>query len=78
MKIAILGKGCPKCLKLEENVRKAVELIGIEAQIEKITDIDQILEYGVMQTPALVINGEVKSIGRVLPAEEIAKILQGN
>ncbi len=78
MKIAILGKGCPKCLKLEENVRKATDLLGIEAQLEKITDIDQILEYGVMQTPALVINGEVKSVGRVLPAEEIAKILQGN
>ncbi|URA11041.1 thioredoxin family protein [Thermospira aquatica] len=76
MKIAILGSGCPNCIRLEENARKALQITGKQAEIEKVTDIDKIMEYGVMRTPALVINGEVKSFGRVLTPEQIAEIFQ--
>jgi small redox-active disulfide protein 2 len=76
MKIEILGKGCANCAHLEENTRKALSLLGKEATIEKVTNIDDILSYGVMRTPALVVNGEVKSSGRVLTPEQIAEILK--
>ena len=75
MKIEILGMGCSKCKMLYENVKKAVEEKGVQAEIAKVEDIDKITEYGVMMTPALVINGKVKSTGRVLSADEIAKII---
>jgi small redox-active disulfide protein 2 len=71
MKIEILGTGCPKCKKLEENVRKAVEESGEKAEIVKVTDIAKIVEYGVMSTPALVIDGKVKSSGRIPEVKEI-------
>ncbi len=71
MKIEILGTGCTKCKALEENVKKAVADAGIFAQVEKVEDIQKIMEYGVMSTPALVINGEVKSTGKLLNSEEI-------
>jgi small redox-active disulfide protein 2 len=76
MKIAILGSGCPNCIRLEENTRKALSLLGKDATIEKVTNIDDIMSYGVMRTPALVVNGEVKSSGRVLTPEQIADILK--
>lgn len=76
MDIKILGMGCPKCKALEENARKAVEELGIEAKIEKITDIKEISKYKVMITPALVINGEVKASGKVLSSEEIKNFLK--
>jgi len=76
MKIEILGKGCANCVRLEENTRKALSLLRKEATIEKVTNIDDILSYGVMRTPALVVNGEVKRSGRVLTPEEIAEILK--
>ncbi len=72
MKIQILGTGCPKCKQLEANAREAVAAKGVEAEIEKITDIDQIMEMGVMMTPALVIDGEVRSVGKVLTVDQIA------
>ena len=75
MKIKILGMGCPKCKMLYENAKKAVEEKGIQAEIVKVEDMDKITECGVMMTPALVINGEVKSSGKVLSAEEIKKWL---
>ena len=75
MKIEILGTGCPKCKTLEENARKAVEERGINAEIIKITDIDKIIEYGVMSTPAIVIDDEVKSYGEVCSVEQIKKWL---
>ena len=71
MKIEILGTGCTKCKALEENAKKAVADAGIFAQVEKVEDIQKIMEYGVMSTPALVINGEVKSTGKLLNSEEI-------
>lgn len=72
MKIQILGTGCPKCKQLEANAREAVASKGVEAEIEKVSDIDQIMEMGVMMTPALVIDGEVRSVGKVLTVAQIA------
>ncbi|MFH1507016.1 MAG: thioredoxin family protein [Candidatus Omnitrophota bacterium] len=75
MKIEILGMGCPKCKMLYENAKKAAEEKGIQAEIVKVEDMDRIVEYGVMMTPALVVNGEVKSSGKVLSTEEIKEWL---
>jgi small redox-active disulfide protein 2 len=75
MIIKILGAGCMNCRKLEANVRKAVEESGIEASIEKVTDIKDIISYGVMRTPALVVDEQVKLMGKVPTVEEIKKYL---
>ena len=75
MNIEILGMGCPKCKILYENTKKAVEEKGIQAEVVKIEDMDKITEYGVMMTPALVIDGEVKSSGKTPSTEEIKKWL---
>lgn len=75
MKIKILGTGCSKCGKLEENTKKAIEELGIDASIEKVTDFKKIVKYGVMQTPALVIDEEIKVVGKVPNVEEIKKYL---
>ena len=72
IQIKVLGTGCPKCNSLEKLTRKAVEESGLEAEIEKVEDIMKIMEYGIMKTPALVINGEVKVSGR-LPSEKELK-----
>lgn len=74
-KIQILGTGCPKCMKLEELSRKAADELGIEYEVEKVKDIKQIMNFGVMMTPALVVDGEVKVAGRVPSLEEIKKYL---
>jgi len=71
MKIEILGTGCAKCKALEENAKKAVAQTGIFAQVEKVEDLVEIMNYGVMSTPGLVIDGEVKSTGKLLSHEEI-------
>lgn len=71
MKIEILGTGCPKCKKLTANAETAVKELGIEAEIVKVTKINEIMNYGVMLTPALVINGKVKVSGRIPSEEEI-------
>ena len=76
MKIEILGTGCPNCKRLEENTKKALEETGKEAKVIKITEIDKIVEYGVMSTPAIVIDGEVKSYGKVASVEEIKGMLE--
>lgn len=76
MKIQILGSGCPKCRLLEEHTRQAVTDLGLSAEIEKVTEIDRIIEMGVMTTPALAVDGEVKSAGRVLSKQQIAEILK--
>lgn len=76
MKIQILGAGCPKCNALERNAREALEKTGIQADIEKVTDLDAIMEMGVMVTPALAVDGEVKKAGKVMTAEEIAAIIK--
>lgn len=75
MVIKVLGAGCCNCKKLEDNTRKAVELLGIDATIEKVTDIKDIMSYGVMKTPALVVDGKVKIMGRVPSAEDIKQYL---
>ena len=76
MKIEILGTGCPKCKKLAELAEQAVKESGIEAEIIKITDINEIMNYGVMITPALVIDGEIKSTGKIPSIEEIKNWLK--
>lgn len=73
MKIEILGMGCPKCKILYNNAQKAVEEKGVQVEVVKVEDIDKITEYGVMMTPALVLDGIVKSAGKVLSTEEIKK-----
>lgn len=75
MIIKVLGSGCAKCQKLEENTKKAVEELGIEAVVEKVGDVKTILSYGVMKTPALVVDEKVKIMGRVATVEEIKKHL---
>lgn len=75
MKIEILGMGCPKCKKLYENVNQALKNTGKEAGIVRVEDINKITEYAVMTTPALVIDGQVKSAGKVLSTDEIAKLI---
>ena len=75
MKIEILGSGCPNCKRLEANAKQAVAESGKIAKIEKVTDIAQIMSYGVMSTPAIVIDEEVKAYGRVSSIEEIKKMI---
>jgi len=75
MDIKILGTGCPKCKTLEKLTREVLEKNGIEASISKVEDIMEIMKYGVMSTPALVVNGKVEIKGRVPSAEEIKHIL---
>jgi small redox-active disulfide protein 2 len=77
VKIQILGTGCPKCRQLEANAREAAASIGLEAMIEKVTDLNAIMEMGVMMTPGLAFDGVVKSAGRVLGREEIVRLLRG-
>ena len=77
MKIQILGTGCPKCRQLEANAREALRNAGLEASVEKITNVDAIMNMGVIMTPALAVDGVVKSAGKVLAKDEIARILQG-
>lgn len=72
MKIQILGTGCPKCKKVAENAKKAVELSGAKAEIVKVDKIDDIMSFGIMMTPALAINDDVKVSGKVPSPDQIA------
>lgn len=74
-KIQILGTGCPKCKKLAENAEAAAKDLGGEFDIEKITEINEIMKFGVMMTPALAIDGQVKAVGKVLSPDEIKTLL---
>ena len=74
-KIQILGTGCPKCKKLAENAEAAVKELGIEYQLEKVTEINEIMKFGVMITPALAIDGQVKVAGKVSSTEDIKAML---
>ena len=76
MKIQILGTGCPKCIQLTERAQRAVEELGLECQIEKVTEIEEILSFGIMMTPGLVLDGEVKAAGKVLSVEKIKELLK--
>jgi small redox-active disulfide protein 2 len=75
MIIKILGTGCANCKKLEANAREAVKELGIDADIEKVENFKDILAYGVMKTPGLVVDEKVKVMGRVATTEEIKKLL---
>ena len=74
-KVQILGTGCPKCHKLAENAEAAVKALGLDYEIEKVTDINEIMKFGVMLTPALAVDGEVKIVGKVPSSDEIKPIL---
>jgi len=74
-KIEILGTGCPKCAKLAENAEAAAQDLGIEHELVKVTDLNEIMKMGVMMTPALAVDGEVKSVGKVPSADEIKGML---
>lgn len=76
MIIKILGSGCKNCVALKDNTEEALKELGIEAEIEKVTDFKEIVGYGVMSTPALVVDEKVVSFGKVLKSKEIAKILE--
>jgi small redox-active disulfide protein 2 len=76
MKIEILGVGCAKCNSLERNVRQAVDELGLAAEVQKIEDIAEIMKYGVMATPALVVNGELKASGKLLSIEKIKEVFR--
>lgn len=73
--VQVLGPGCPKCTKLAQSAQAAVAELGIDAEVEKVTDISAIMEFGVMMTPALVVDGEVKATGKVSTVEEIKEFL---
>ena len=75
-KIQILGTGCPKCKRLTEHVEAAIKELGIECEIEKVTDINEILNFGVMITPVLVVDGEIKKEGRISSVAEIKELIQ--
>jgi len=75
MKIEIYGPGCPKCKRVFQNAEEAVKDLNLDAEIEKVEDIQKIMDAGVMMTPAIVVDSEVKSVGKVLSVDEIKKIL---
>ena len=75
-KLQILGTGCPKCKKLAENAEAAAKALGIDYEVEKITDINEIMKFGVMMTPALAVDGQVKVVGKVPDPEAIKPMLQ--
>jgi len=76
MKIQILGTGCPKCEKTTKVVKEVVEELGIEAKIEKVTDLNEIMTFNVMTTPAVAIDGKVKISGRVPSVRALKKLLK--
>jgi len=71
MEIKILGSGCPKCQTTEKNVKEVLAESGLNAQVDKVTDVIEIAKYGVFMTPAVVIDGKVKSVGKIPDTEEI-------
>jgi len=76
MKIEILGSGCPKCKITEEIVKKVVKRLGIKAEVGHVYDINKIIEYGVMMTPAVAIDGEIKIEGKIPTMEEAEKMIK--
>jgi small redox-active disulfide protein 2 len=71
MDIKVLGPGCAKCKETEKVVREAVAAAGVDANVEKITDFQQMMQYGVMSTPAVVVDGEVKVVGKVPSKDDV-------
>ena len=76
IEIKVLGSGCKKCHQLEKNVKEALEGIELEVEVEYVQEIQRIISYGVMSTPALVIDGEVVSVGKVLAPKEVLQLLE--
>jgi small redox-active disulfide protein 2 len=74
-KLEILGTGCPKCQKLSAEVEAAAQAMGIDYQLEKVTDLNEIIQFGVMMTPALAVDGTVKVVGRIPSKEELKTML---
>ena len=77
MKIEVLGTGCPKCMSVEQNVKKALAELAVPADVEKVTDIQQIIRRGVMSTPALVIDGKVVLQGKNPSVEQLKQLITG-
>ncbi len=77
MDIKVLGPGCPKCSQTESIVKEAVAETGVDAVVEKITDVMKVAGYGVFGTPAVVVDGEVKSVGKIPAKEEVKRWLAG-
>ena len=77
VKIQVLGTGCPKCKKLAQNAEQAIAATGVDAEVEKIDQIADIVAFGVMITPALAIDGDLKVSGKVLSAEQIQELIEG-
>lgn len=76
MTVQVLGTGCRKCVALREHVDAAIQQAGIQADVQKVEDINEIVKFGVMSTPALAVDGEVKIVGKVATVDEIVKVLQ--
>jgi len=74
-KVQILGTGCPKCHQLAEHAEAAAQQLGLDYELVKVTDLNDIMKFGVMMTPALAVDGEVKIVGKVPSTDEIKKIL---
>ena len=74
-KLQILGTGCPKCRQLAANAEAAAKAIGMEYELQKVTDISEIMKFGVMMTPALAVDGQVKLVGKVAGVDEIKRLL---
>lgn len=74
--IQILGPGCPKCKKLADESEKAATELGLDFEIVKVTDLKEIMKYGVLTTPGLAVDGKVKAVGKVLDAQKIKEYLQ--
>jgi len=75
-KIQVLGPGCPKCRKLAENAQVAADQHELDFEVEKVTDINEIMKFGVMMTPALAVDGQVKAVGKVPSPDEIRQMLE--
>ena len=78
MKIQVLGPGCAKCEKLAENAKQAADELGIEYTLEKVTDLNEIIALGAMTTPALVVDGQMKMMGKAASASHVKGLLQGS
>ncbi len=77
MKIQVLGPGCARCKQLTANAQKAVAELGLDAQVEKVEDMREIAKYRILSTPGLVVDGQVRSVGKVLSPEDVKGLLRG-
>jgi small redox-active disulfide protein 2 len=75
MIIKVLGPGCPNCKRLEKNMREAVKILGLDAEVVKVTDLAEMMKYGMMGSPGLVIDDELVSTGKVMNVENLVKLL---